>query len=99
MKFKDWYLAAKRDNDDFVTPYIKIKDSTHYKLVIENLKRLGFLDGNDFSGYDHPVTVVDIWYDDFWNSHIMPINHFTTQEGDFEFTIDELIDINKRDNF
>ena len=99
MKFNEWYKDAKRDNDDFVTPFIKINGQDHYELVIQNLQRLGFLDGNDFSKYDHPVTVVDIWYDDFWNSHIMPFGEFSTQDGDFEFTLNELIDTEAREGF
>lgn len=96
MSFKEWYAQAVRGDDNFDVPYILIKNEDHYKMVINQLERLGFGAGNDFSNYGVPVTVVDIWYCDFWNSHIVQVDKFKTRGGDFEFKLEELVALDKR---
>lgn len=98
MNFKSWYSTISRDmhDDDFTIPYITIKNGDHYEIVIENLERLGFLDGNDFSKYGVPVTYVDIWYNDFWNSHISEKNSCVNE---FEFSLEDIISLPRRDDF
>lgn len=95
MSFKDWYEKADRTrrDEDFARPFIYIENEDHYKLVITNLERLGFLDGNDFSRFGLPVIFVDIWYDDFWNSHISEKDEDVLE---FEFTLEEIVGIEKR---
>lgn len=100
MNFKDWYSTADRNyrGDDFIIPYITIKDEVHYGKVIEHLTRLGFLDGNDFSKYGIPVTTVDIWYNDFWNSHIAEMK-YEEPDLEFEFLLEDIENLPKRVGF
>lgn len=99
MNFKAWYAQAIRGDNDFAIPYIIIKNEEHYKMVISQLERLGFGAGNDFSNHGVPVTVVDIWYCDFWNSHIMKVDQFKIRDCDFEATLEELVELDKRGDF
>lgn len=96
MSFKAWYAQAVRGDNNFAIPYIIIKNEEHYKMVIEQLERLGFGDGNNFSGYGVPVTIVDIWYCDFWNSHIMKVDQYEIRDMDFEVKLEELVALDKR---
>ena len=93
MNFKEWYESIERGDDNAPYPYIIVKGENHYKQVISNLERLGFFAGNDFSKYGVPVTYVDIWYSDFWNSHISELE---SKEYYFEFTLDDLLGLNRK---
>lgn len=98
MKFKEWYSKAVRgdDNNDFEgVPKIVIKNMDHYKLVIDNLERLGFGEGNNFSKHGD-ISNVEIWYSDFWNSFIVPSK---PNEKDILFTLEELVELDRREDF
>lgn len=101
MNFKDWYATCSRGNDDFEMniPVVIIESPEHYKDVVQELSRLGFGCGNDFSKYatpEVPVTRVDIWYDDFYNSWLAPCE---VLEGMFIFTVEELRAADARPEF
>lgn len=98
MKFKVWYSQAVRgdDNNDFEgVPKIVIIGKDHYEKVIFELERLGFGEGNNFSKHGE-ISNVEIWYSDFWNSFIVPSK---PNEKDILFTLDELVDLDRREDF
>lgn len=101
MNFKEWYDNCVRNNNQFEScmPNILVLSKEHYKQVVSELTRLGFGCGNDFSKYatpEVPVTFVDIWYDDFYNSHLAP---YKNDDGDFLVTLEELVATEAREEF
>lgn len=98
MNFKEWYGSTTYGAEDVegaTMPVIRIHGEGHLKRVRTELHRLGFDSGNDFSKYGK-VTHLDIWYSEFYNTFLSPLEDM---EDYFEFTLEELLEVERREGF